>query len=130
MNGEAAGGASLNVRAVGAGALWGLALMLMGAIAQGLFAHGTPLSGTLEVVLPMAWRVLGAALAGFLAARRAEGAGWLHGLLAGMLLALALGVVTGVIMELPAIAVLAKWAGLGAGAGLVGGVAGVNLGRS
>lgn len=127
MSGEP--GSSFDLRSVGRGTLWGLGAMLLGALIQGLVAHSSPLTEQSEAILGMVWQATGALLAGFLAARRAPGSGWLHGATSGLLLVAVLVTINGIATALPAAAALLKAAGLGAGAGALGGVAGVNTRR-
>jgi len=118
-----------DLRAVGAGVLWGLVIMLVGALMQGLAGYASPLTGRTEDVLTLVWQALGPLVGGFVAARRAAGSGWLHGAVAGLALVLSVASVMGVASALPTLAVLLKMAGIGIGVGALGGVAGVNSAR-
>lgn len=122
------GGASFDFSAVGSGVLWGLILILVGGLVQGVTSYRTPLSPGVEAVWALGWQAMGGILAGFLAGRRARGGGWLHGGLAGMGTALAVAGIMGVLTELPAMAALLKGLGGGAGLGALAGIAGVNSG--
>lgn len=128
MKGETDRPMAFDPGAVVAGMVWGLVLMLFGGIAQGLFGFGRPLSAGAENVLTWVWQVAGPLLAGFLAARRAAGSGWLHGAVSGAAVVLSLAAVMGVHSALPTLAALLKLAGIGTGAGALGGIAGVNAG--
>lgn len=129
MHDDSSGGSAIDLRAVGAGVLWGLVLMVVGAIAQLFMGMNSPLSPEMTEWLALLWQVAGGLLGGFLAARRAASSGWLHGAMAGMALVLSIAAIMGVRAALPTLAALLKMAGIGTGAGLVGGILGVNLGR-
>lgn len=129
MNGEPGSAPSFDLRSVGRGTLWGLGAMLAGALLQGAVAHSSPLTEQSEAILGMAWQAAGGLLAGFLAARRAPGSGWLHGGVSGLLLVAILVTVNGIATALPEAGALLKALGLGTGAGALGGVAGVNTRR-
>ncbi len=126
MNGDSGASPAFDLRAVGSGALWGIIAMLIASILQGLLGFRTPLAAGTEEILALIWQAIGALLAGFLAARRAPGAGWLHGGAAGLSLVLALAAVNGVATALPGLGALAKAGGIATGAGALGGIAGVN----
>lgn len=126
MNNETGASPGFDFRAVGSGALWGWVVMLIGALLQGLYGYRSPLSAGAEEMMAIIWQALGALISGFLAARRAQGTGWLHGALAGLSMLLGLTLVNGVVAGMPGLAVLAKAAGISAGAGTMGGIAGVN----
>ncbi|MFZ5824437.1 MAG: TIGR04086 family membrane protein [Bacillota bacterium] len=128
MNSETGSGGSFDLSAVGAGVLWGLMLMLLGALVQGVMAYRAPLSPSAELGWTYAWQGMGALLAGFLSGRRALGSGWLHGAAAGMGLALAAAGVMGVLTALPGLLAMLKALGLGAGLGALAGIVGVNFG--
>lgn len=120
---------AFDFRAVGAGMLWGLGLMLLGAVVQGIVGYSTPLSGKVENWLAMAWQAVGPMVGGFMAARRAQGSGWLHGMLAGIAVVLSVAAAMGVHTALPTLAAVLKLVGIGGGAGALGGIAGVNSGK-
>ena len=124
MNGESS--PVLDLRAVGRGTLWGLAGMLVGSVIQGIYGHSSPMALATEQILTMVWQAAAGLLGGFLAARRAPGAGWLHGAAAGLGIVALLTLFNGIAYSLPDAMVLLKAAGLTAGAGLLGGIAGVN----
>ncbi|MDB4896999.1 MAG: hypothetical protein JWN15_3261 [Firmicutes bacterium] len=126
MNGESGAAPALDLRAVGVGVLWGIGTLLLGAVVQGIIGHNSQVG---EAVLPLMWQALATLLGGFQAARRATGSGWLHGAISGIVLVLCLAAGMGIASALPSMAILMKMAGIGAGAGILGGIAGVNLGR-
>jgi putative membrane protein (TIGR04086 family) len=130
MNGESGAAPVLDVRAVGVGVLWGIGILLLGSVLHGLIGFSSPLSAGAEMLLPLFWNALAGLFGGFQAARRAAGSGWLHGALAGVCLVLSMAAVMGVTSALPTMAAVLKFAGIGAGAGILGGIAGVNMGRS
>lgn len=127
MKGDPSFRPSLDISAVIAGISWALVLLLVGAVAQGVYDHfaGLPLAarGTGAIV----WQSLAAALAGFLSGRRASGAGWLHGCLAGVGLAVAGAVVIGVLTAFPEPAAFARAVAAGGAVGAAAGAVGVNL---
>jgi putative membrane protein (TIGR04086 family) len=126
MHGDVRSGAGFDGLAVGAGIVWGLMIVVLGGLAQGI-ASGlgfSPSAGT-ELVMTLLWHGIGAFVGGFLAARRAGGMGWLHGALSGAALVLSIAAVMGVREALPELAALLKFAGLGTGAGVLGGMLGV-----
>ncbi|MFZ5816656.1 MAG: TIGR04086 family membrane protein [Bacillota bacterium] len=108
MNSERETGSSFDLSAVGSGILCGLILMLAGALFQGIYAYRSPLSPGAEAVWTYLWQGLGALMAGFQSGRRAAGAGWLHGSMAGAGLALTMALVMGVLTDLPTWAALLK----------------------
>lgn len=119
----------LNMRAVGMGMIWGLALMVGTSILQAIFAAVSPLSeGTVEV-LALAYRGLAALVGGYVAARRATSWGWVHGAMAGTALVLSLFAVMGVGWALPTLADFLKVMGVGTLLGSLGGVVGINSGN-
>lgn len=126
MNGESGAAPALDLRAVGVGVLWGIGTLLLGSVVQGIIGYNTQVA---EAVLPLMWQALATILGGFQAARRATGSGWLHGATSGLALVLCLAGGMGIASSLPSMALLLKMAGIGAGAGILGGIAGVNLGR-
>lgn len=121
-------GPSLDLSAVGSGVLWGLILMLLGAVIQGIMAYRSPLSSGAELFWTIGWQALGGLCAGFMAGRRAGGAGWLHGGLAGVGMALAVAGVMGVLTELPSMGALLRGLGAGISLGAFAGIIGVNFG--
>lgn len=129
MNRDSVAAPAFDLRAVGTGVLWGVGMMTVGAIGQGVYAFGTPLSGGAEAWAGPVWRTAGALLGGFMAARRAAGSGWLHGALAGLGMLVPVSLLMGVIESLPGLMAALKMAGLGTVAGVIGGVLGVNSGR-
>lgn len=128
MKEESGGGPSLDLSAVGSGVLWGLILMLTGALIQGVMAYRSPLAPGAETFWTYGWQGMGSLLAGFMAGRRAGGSGWMHGGLAGAGLALSIALVMGVLTDLPAMGALLKGLGGAAGLGSVAGIGGVNFG--
>lgn len=124
-----AGSPGFQPGAVGVGMLWGLGLMLLGVVVQGVVNMGTPLSEGVLRLMDTLWPAVGAAVGGYLAGRRAAGVGWLHGLLAGIALVLSLAAVMGISSALPTLAWALKVGGVSAGAGMLGGVLGVNSAR-
>jgi putative membrane protein (TIGR04086 family) len=130
MNGDSRIGAGVDFLAVGAGIVWGLLIIVMGGLAQGI-ASGLGFSPTAatELLMTLLWHALGAFVGGYLAGRRAGGLGWLHGALSGAALVLAIAAVMGVREALPELAALLKFAGIGTGAGVLGGIFGVNAAR-
>lgn len=129
MNGETGTGSSFDLSAVGSGVLRGLILMLAGAMVQGILSYRAALSPGAEQMWVYTWQGLGCLLAGFLAGRRAGGAGWLHGSMSGIGLALAAAGVMGVLTALPGMAALMKGMVAGGGLGVLGGIVGVNFSR-
>lgn len=129
MHGEDDAGSGFDLSAVGSGVLWGMMLMLVGALLQGIMAYRSPLSPGAEAFWNYGWQGMGALLSGFMAGRRAGGSGWLHGSIAGAGMALAVAGVMGVLTDLPAMAGLLKGLGGGAGLGALAGIAGVNFGN-
>jgi putative membrane protein (TIGR04086 family) len=129
MNGGTNTGTGVDLRAVGTGMVWGLGLMVAGALLQGVVAFVKPLEPATLMVMEWVWPAVASLVGGFLAARRADGAGWLHGALSGAALVLSLGAIIGVASALPTLAWLLKMGGVGAGAGVVGGILGVNTAR-
>jgi putative membrane protein (TIGR04086 family) len=119
---------AVDLRAVGMGALWGLAMVGLGAMVQSMATGGTTLSPFMDQAMRYGLQALGGLVGGFMAARRAEGTGWLHGALAGMALILSIGAIMGITTSLPTLAALLKMGGIGAGAGILGGIAGINVG--
>jgi putative membrane protein (TIGR04086 family) len=128
MNGDSSAPSGLDFRAVGIGMIWGLLLMLAGAVIQTVAATASPLSEVTVGVLKFVWQGLGALVGGYMAARRAGSSGWLHGALSGAALVMALAAVMG-FDSLPTLAYVLKSAGIGAGAGILGGVVGVGGGN-
>jgi putative membrane protein (TIGR04086 family) len=126
MNGDSNPSVGVDLRAVGSGMVWGLGLMVLGSLSQGVLDFVSPLGPDTGAVMEMVWPAAGALTGGFLAARRAAGTGWLHGVLAGAGLVLCLGTIMGVASGLPTLAWLLKVGGISAGAGVLGGVLGVN----
>ncbi|MDF2629172.1 MAG: hypothetical protein K0R39_3003 [Symbiobacteriaceae bacterium] len=119
----------LNMRAVGTGMVWGLALMLGTAILQSVLAAMAPLNeGTLGL-LSLAYRGLAALVGGYVAARKASSWGWVHGATAGTALVLSLFAVSGVWWALPTLADFLKIMGVGSLMGSLGGVVGINSGN-
>lgn len=127
MRGESGLESSFDLGAVGSGILWGLMLMLVGSLVQGVYDYGSPLSPAAGSSWTYAVQGLGGLLAGFRAGRRARGAGLLHGGIAGAGLALIAALMMGVLTELPAMGALFKSMGLGLGLGAVAGITAVNL---
>lgn len=127
MNAKTDTGPSFQLSAVASGVLWGLILMLAGALLQGIIAYRSPLSPGAEMAGTYTWQALGALVAGFMSGRRAAGSGWLHGSTAGIGLALAAAGVMGVLTSLPTMAAMLKGLGAGAGLGAVAGITGVNF---
>ncbi len=128
MNGEPNATASgIDLGAIGSGVLWGLGILILGAITQAVMGMSTPLSPAMESVMPQIWQGVGALLGGYLAGRRAAGNGLLHGAVSGIALILSVAAIMGVHTALPALAAVLKMAGIGAGAGALGGIFGVNL---
>ncbi|HYG57362.1 MAG TPA: TIGR04086 family membrane protein [Symbiobacteriaceae bacterium] len=119
---------AVDLRAVGVGIIWGLGLLLGGALLQGIIASGSAMGEGTEAVLRWVLHGASALLGGFLAARRAAGTGWLHGALAGVALMLSIAAVMGSHSALPLLARLLVAAGVGTGVGALGGVVGVNTG--
>lgn len=115
--------------AIAVGVLWGLGLMLFGLVMQGVVAMGTPLSEGVLQLMTTVWPGIGALVGGFLAGRRAQGVGWLHGMLAGIALVLSIAAVAGVTTALPTLAWILQVGGVATGAGLLGGILGVNTGK-
>jgi|GEM_PF-3343553 len=128
MNDEGGASGSGTMAAIGSGVLWGLLIMLTGAVIQGVWAYKSPLPPGAEETAMLIWQGLGAVVAGFFAARRAAGAGWLHGGLAGCALAMAATAIMGVLTDLPEMLAFARAVGSGAGLGALAGIAGINLG--
>ncbi|HEY3368483.1 MAG TPA: TIGR04086 family membrane protein [Symbiobacteriaceae bacterium] len=129
MNGESGAAPAFDLKAVGMGIIWGLVVLIVGSVVQGVVGFSTPLSPQAVQTLGLAWQAAAGLLGGFGAARRASGSGWLHGAVAGMALVLAVAAVMGVSSALPTLAVVLKMAGIGTAAGMMGGIAGVNVGR-
>jgi len=127
MNSQSVG-PSVDLRAIGVGMLWGLGLLLMAALGQGVVTFRSPVAVGTELILSIIWQLAAALLSGYFAARRASGAGWLHGALSGVALILAIAAVMGVHTALPTLAAALKMAGIGTGAGALGGVVGINRG--
>lgn len=130
MNGESNTSSGVDLGAVATGMAWGLGLMVLGTLSQGAWAFVKPMDPATVTAMKWVWPAVGSALGGFLAARRAAGTGWLHGALAGAALVLAIGTILGVANGLPTLAWLLKMGGVGAGAGMLGGVLGVNTGSA
>lgn len=119
----------LNMRAVGIGMIWGLALMVGTAILQAVFSAISPLSEGTVSLLALAYRGLAALVGGYVAARRASSWGWVHGAMAGTALVLSLFAVMGVGWALPTLADFLKMMGVGSLLGSLGGVVGINSGN-
>jgi putative membrane protein (TIGR04086 family) len=120
---------SFDLGAIGRGTLLGLGLLLTAGLVQGMVGYGSPFTVQTENILRLVWQTLASLAAGFWSARRAAGAGWLHGGLAGLFVMLGAAFTMGIASALPAILVLAKMAGVGAGGGALAGVLGINLRR-
>lgn len=127
MRGERGAGLSLELSAVGSAILRGLVLMLVGALILGGYDYMAPLTPAAQAGATWFVQALAVVATGFCSGRRAQGAGWLHGALAGMGLALAAATVTGVLTEFPSLVVLAKGMGLGGLLGALAGMVSVNL---
>ncbi|MGE5676341.1 MAG: TIGR04086 family membrane protein [Mycobacterium leprae] len=129
MNGTNGESRKFDLMAVGMGVIWGLVVLIGGALVQTVIGLSSPLSTQTIEILTLVWQILAGLLGGMTAARRADTAGWLHGAVSGAALVLSIAAVMGVAQALPTLAVLLKMAGIGVVAGTVGGIAGVNLGR-
>jgi putative membrane protein (TIGR04086 family) len=123
----AGSGRTIDLAAVGVGMIWGLVVLLAGTLTQGVYGYARPLSPETEATMAFVWHVMAGLAGGFSSARRAAGSGWMHGALAGMALVLSLAAVAGVATALPTLATLLQLAGIGTGAGAVGGIIGVNV---
>lgn len=126
MHGEMGTGRGVNLRAVGVGMIWGLGLMVLSVLVQSVVSMLSPLSqGTLDL-LKLVYNGLGALVGGYVAARRAAGAGWMHGAMAGTALVLSLVAVMGIADSLPLLKDFLIVMGVGSFLGTLGGVVGVN----
>lgn len=126
MNSRTGTGPAFRPGAVGAGMLWGLAVLLVGALINSVGSSlGAIPPALAETVMPLVWQGVGALVGGYVAGKRAASIGWLHGALAGMAFVLSLAAIMGVGFALPALADLLKVAGVGLGAATVGGMLGV-----
>lgn len=118
-----------DVRAVGMGVIWGLGILILGSIVQGIVGYSTAMSPQTVEIMNWVWQAAAGLLGGFSSARRAAGAGWLHGAVAGIALVLSVAAIMGVSSALPTLATVLKMAGIGTAAGMAGGIAGVNTAR-
>lgn len=118
---------SLDLSAVVGGVSWALVLLLVGAMAQGVYDYVSALPVAARETGAIVWQALSAALAGFLSGRRASAAGWLHGGLAGVGLAVAGALVVGVLTAFPEPLAFGKAVAVGGALGAAAGAVGVNL---
>ncbi|HWI66677.1 MAG TPA: TIGR04086 family membrane protein [Symbiobacteriaceae bacterium] len=129
MHGESNATRGVNLRAVGVGMIWGLGMMVLSLLMQSVVSALSPMSEATVGILALAYKGLGALFGGYIAAKRAAGAGWLHGAIAGTALMLSLLAVMGVAGPLPLLADFLKVVGVGSLLGTLGGVVGVNAGN-
>lgn len=129
MRGSAGTEATLDLSAVGSGVLWGLILLLVGALALGVYDYRLPPSPDSEAMRSLLMQGISAAVAGFYAGRRARRGGVLNGALAGLGLVLSAAMVMGVLTELPGMVGLSKALAVGLPSGAIFGIAAVNLQR-
>lgn len=126
MHGDSNLPRGLDLRAVGMGMIWGLVLMLIAVLAGTVVGSVAP-SWQGSQTVTLVCQALGAFVGGFVAARRGQAVGWLHGAVAGALLALSLFGVMGIGMDdFPGLAAFLKVMGGGTALGMLGGVLGVN----
>lgn len=123
------GGGGFDLAAVFSGIISGFFVALILAVLLGAVAYQWPLSPLGALRATLAVQALGMLVAGFRAAAKSRGDGWLHGLAAGLGLAGALVIVSAIGWGLPGWTGLLPVFGLGASLGLLGGVFGVNFSR-
>jgi len=125
MNGDTSSDHGFNLREILIGTGWGLGILMLSGVIQGIVSHGSPISTGLELVLAIIWQGMASLLAGFVAGRRAHVTGWLHGGLSGLFVILAVTTTMGVFTALPTLTALMKMSGIGLVLGAVGGAVGV-----
>lgn len=129
MRGGEAQARGLDLQAVAAGWLLGMAVLAAAGIALALAAWQVPVGPRGLMWAAAGAQALAGLLAGFRAGGRAAGSGVLHGLLTGIALTLALALVDSVRAAVPGMTELLRSGGILAAGGALGGIAGANLAR-